>query len=311
MDKMKIFCGEDLKSAVSMRLDLFLAGAMGRSRSQVQSWIRAGQVEVNGEPAPAKHRIRLQDEICVLEQSGPVQERLQPEAIALDVLFEDGQVLVLNKPPGLVVHPAAGNYTGTLVHALLHHCGEALANGPDAMRPGIVHRLDKDTSGVMVVAKTTAALETLSRQFASRTVQKTYQGLAWGKFRRTAGECRGAIGRHPQNRKKMAVLLRGGRSAHTDYHVLRQGKAAAWVECHLHTGRTHQIRVHLAALGHPLVGDALYGRARAGKGFPLPSRQMLHAATLRFSHPVSGKEVEFSAPLPEDFQNALQHLDEL
>ena len=212
-------------------------------------------------------------------------------------------LLALNKQPGLVVHPAAGHWSGTLVNALVHHRGSQLAQRGGQARLGIVHRLDKDTSGVMLIAKTDEVHEKLAHAFAQREVKKVYRALCWGVFRRTSGECRGPIGRHPVQRKKMAVMMNAGRgrAAWTDYRVLQQSKHGAEVECRLHTGRTHQIRVHLSHLRNPIWGDLLYGTQHTlADGFK-PERQMLHAAHLEIAHPVTGKMLQFEATLPADF----------
>jgi 23S rRNA pseudouridine1911/1915/1917 synthase len=226
----------------------------------------------------------------------------------LNILHEDEAILVLNKPPGLVVHPGAGHWTGTLAHGIVAHLGEDFEVGHSPERPGLVHRLDKDTSGVLVIAREAHAHAALVDQFKERSVQKTYQALAWGHFARKTGECLGNIGRSPRFRQKMAILKEGGKTAHTTYRVLWQGKLTAHVECDLHTGRTHQIRVHLANESHPIISDTLYGRARTGHGFDLPDRQMLHASRIEFEHPVTRKRVEFHAPLPDDFQSLLNQL---
>lgn len=307
--KMKEFSGPEITRG--QRLDQFLAGALGRSRSQVQSMLKAGRVQL--EPAAAKaeasYKLRLGDRILVDEEPLVTKPDLEGEDIPLDIVHEDKALLVINKPPGLVVHPAAGHATGTLVQALLYHCGAELATCGGAERLGIVHRLDKDTSGLIVVAKTNAAHESLGAQFQSREVSKTYLALARGHFRHASGKCLEPIGRHPVARKKMAVRKTSGRAAHTDYRVQKQWPQAALVECTLHTGRTHQIRVHLAHLGHPILGDLLYGRPWQAEGLPVPARQLLHAGRLGFTHPVTGKKVEFSAPLPEDFQQLITALD--
>jgi 23S rRNA pseudouridine1911/1915/1917 synthase len=224
------------------------------------------------------------------------------EAIPLEIIYEDDALLALNKQPGLVVHPAAGHWSGTLVNALIHHCGARLAGRGGPERLGIVHRLDKDTSGVILIAKTDQAHERLSEAFARREVKKIYRALCRGVFRRASGECRGAIGRHPVHRQKMAVPKNPerGRAAWTDYRVLKQGRLGAEVECLLHTGRTHQIRVHLSHLGHPIWGDTLYGRRAPVDGF-YPARQMLHAARIEIAHPLTGKPLRLEAPLPEDY----------
>jgi 23S rRNA pseudouridine1911/1915/1917 synthase len=281
-----------------VRLDQFLAARVpALSRSRIQELIKSGHVQLNGRATKASARLRRGDALD-LNEPPPTPATTQAEDIALDVLFEDDDLIVLNKPPGMVVHPAAGNWQGTLVNALLHHCRSLSGIGGE-QRPGIVHRLDKDTSGCLVVAKNDATHQALTRQFAGREVTKIYLALAVGKFRSATGIIEGAIGRHPVQRKKMTVLTNGrGRVATTSYRVLRELAAGTLVECTLHSGRTHQIRVHLKHLGHPLLGDEVYGK-RAG--FP---RQMLHAWKLGFVHPRSGERVTFLSPIPPDFVEA-------
>ncbi len=220
--------------------------------------------------------------------------------IPLQVVFEDKHLLAINKQPGLVVHPAVGHRAGTLIDALLQR-GTQLADRGERERPGLVHRLDKDTSGLVLIAKTNAAHERLARAFAEREVSKIYRALCWGVFRRRSGSCLEAIGRHRVHRQKMTVLKSSGRAAHTDYRVREQGPIGADVECVLHTGRTHQIRVHLAHLGHPIWGDHVYGRAHVTADAFEPSRHMLHAWRLGISHPMTGKDLMLEAPLPDDF----------
>ncbi|PAW75433.1 MAG: hypothetical protein B9S32_17925 [Verrucomicrobia bacterium Tous-C9LFEB] len=309
---MKEFSGEAIDHARGQRLDVFLTEALSRSRSQVQAMIKAGRVQLSParERLVANYKLRPGDSLAVEDEPMQSLPDVQAEDIPLEVIFEDKSLLVINKPAGLVVHPAAGHFTGTLVHGLLFHCGSDLASRGGTERLGIVHRLDKDTSGLIVVAKTNAAHESLGAQFQTRQITKVYLALARGQFRRASGKCLEPIGRHPVARKKMAVVA-SGREAHTDYVVQKQWTQAALVECHLHTGRTHQIRVHLSHLGHPILGDTLYSRAWNGDGLPKPTRQMLHAARLSFMHPVTGKKVEFSSPLPEDFQELIRALDQL
>jgi 23S rRNA pseudouridine1911/1915/1917 synthase len=304
---------EEVKPFVGQRLDVFLAAALNRSRTQVQALLKQGLVQLI--PATAKaessYRLRAGDSMTVQESPvTPVDSEPSGEAIPLDILYEDEVLIAINKQPGLVVHPAAGHWSGTLVNALIHHRGSQLAERGGAERLGIVHRLDKDTSGVMLIAKTNEAHERLSEAFAARHVKKFYRALCWGVFRRPKGECRGPIGRHPQQRKKMAVLknVGRGRSAWTDYLVLKQGKSGAEVECELHTGRTHQIRVHLSHLGHPIWGDTLYGQKHPLADGTYPLRQMLHAARLEIAHPLTGKPLNFKAPLPEDYLAARKQL---
>ncbi|HEY5893340.1 MAG TPA: RluA family pseudouridine synthase [Chthoniobacterales bacterium] len=283
------------------RLDLVVvAYAPHLSRSRAQALIEDGHIRVNGETVKQRHKLREGDTITVNEPS-PIPSEVAAEEIPLTILFEDEHLLVLNKPPGMVVHPGAGNQSGTLVNALLHHCNELSGIG-GVERPGIVHRLDKDTSGCLVVAKNDAAHRALSTQFAEReTTTKRYLAIARGVPRVPRGKIDAPIVRHPVDRKKMAVAAPGkGRSAQTLYGVISTFQHAtglcALIECRLLTGRTHQIRVHLKHLGHPLAGDAVYGRG--GDGFP---RQMLHAWKLGFHHPVTGLPVEFCADIPPDF----------
>jgi len=307
-----------ISTRLGVRLDAFLAQRLERSRNHVQELIRQGAVRVI--PAPKRltpsYRLREGDSVewdASAGQDAPVSaDAPQPEDLPLDVCHEDEHLLVVNKAPGVVVHPAAGHATGTLVNALLHHCGEALAGRGGGERLGIVHRLDKDTSGLMVVAKTDLAHERLGAQFQERTVHKEYAALARGVWRKMAVTCREPIARHPVHRKKMAVRAEG-RSAHTDFSVEQQwplGRTgAALVRCRVHTGRTHQIRVHLAHLGHAILGDDLYGRALNLPGVEAPGRQMLHAQKLAFTHPVTERPVELEAPLPEDFLATIRQLE--
>jgi 23S rRNA pseudouridine1911/1915/1917 synthase len=284
--------------AAGDRLDRFLAGMLPHlSRSRLQTLIKQGHVTLAGKPAKPSDTVRNGALVAITEP--PAEPTLlEPEDIPLDVLYEDPDLLVLNKPPGLVIHPAAGHARHTLVHALLAHCGTLSAIGGQ-QRPGIVHRLDKDTSGCLVVAKNDFAHAHLSRQFAGRTVTKIYLALVSGYFAGPrSGAIENSIGRHPVHRKKMAVLDRGGRTASTGWRVLQElSGIGTLVQCTLHTGRTHQIRVHLKHLGHPLLGDALYAGRQAGKY----ERQMLHAWQLGFTHPRTGKPLHFCSPLPEDF----------
>jgi 23S rRNA pseudouridine1911/1915/1917 synthase len=230
-----------------------------------------------------------------------------PQTIPLDIVYEDEFLLVIDKPAGLVVHPGAGNEDGTLVNALLAHCGEQLSGIGGVRRPGIVHRLDKDTSGLMVAAKTDAAHRGLSAQLSDRSLSRTYRAIVWGKPVPPAGRIDAPIGRSPNNRRKMAVLRNGGRDAVTLYSTVTQvGAKASLIECKLMTGRTHQIRVHMAHLGHPLVGDPLYGRARGdGSALARFPRQALHATAIAFVHPIDGREMSFTSTPPADFRALL------
>ena len=294
--------------SAATRLDAWLAAAHPEhSRARWQQLIREGHVRVNGEPRmKPNHPVRDGDAVSFeIPAARPVA--LAPEAIPLDVLYEDGELIALNKPPGRVVHPAPGHDTGTLVHALLHHCPGLPGIGGE-QRPGIVHRLDRDTSGVLVVAKTEAALKHLAAQFKQRHTRKEYLALAWGRPAPRAGTIRTLIGRSERDRKKMSVQAARGRPAVSHYEVLEQFADCALLRVRIETGRTHQIRVHLAHLGHAVVGDEVYGHAR-GRRLQVPaSRQLLHAAHLEITHPATGAPLVFEAPLPPDFESVLRAL---
>jgi len=282
------------------RLDRFLANSANEfSRSRIQALIRDGFVTVNGAVRRARDIVRAGDRIVLVEP--PLQAiDLVPEKIALSVLFEDNDLIVINKPAGISVHPGAGRKRGTLVNALLSHCKNLSGIGGKE-RPGIVHRLDKETSGCLAVAKNDFAHLEVSRQFAARAVDKIYLALVAGKVRAKSGAIVAPIARHRVHRKKMAIAREGGREARTDFKVVRSGGEASLLECRLHSGRTHQIRVHLQHLGHPVLGDVVYGGRRAGN-FP---RQMLHAWRLGLTHPRTKERMHFKAPLPEDFKRAM------
>jgi 23S rRNA pseudouridine1911/1915/1917 synthase len=288
------------------RVDQALASITGISRSQARRWIDGGLVRVNAHPCRPSQRVQLGD---ALEAEPPeaLPSPLSPEPIALRVLFEDADLLVLDKPAGLVVHPAPGHASGTLVNALLHHCAD-LAGVGGVLRPGIVHRLDQGTSGVLVVAKNDAAHRALAAQFRDHTILRVYRALVRGVPSGESGRVDRPIGRHPRDRKRMSVHAHVAREAHTAWRVLARYPASgrSWLEVTPETGRTHQIRVHLAAAGLPLAGDPVYGRGRAG---PLePARPALHAALLGFAHPRSGERLRFEAPLPEDLAGLLAAL---
>jgi 23S rRNA pseudouridine1911/1915/1917 synthase len=308
------FSREDLATHVGSRVDVALAALLRRSRSRVQTVLKAGDVRLKAGDAlvEASYKLRAGDALIIRSGgNGPGDDSPaapQGEAIALEILYEDDALLALNKQPGLVVHPAAGHRSGTLVNALVHHLGARLASRGGADRLGLVHRLDKDTSGVILIAKSDDAHEKLAAAFAAREVRKFYRALCWGKFRRQSGSLRESIGRHRVHRQKMMVLKTGGRAAHTDYRVLTQGVSGAEVDCELHTGRTHQIRVHLAHLGHSVWGDQVYGRPHVlADGFA-PLRQMLHAARIEIAHPLTGKPLRVDAPLPADYVESRERL---
>ena len=274
------------------------------SRSRIEGLIKAGFVTVNGAVAEkAGQKVAETDEIGV-EIPPPVPAEPQPEDIPLTVVFEDEHMLVVDKAPGMVVHPAPGHFTGTLVNALLHHCPDLSGIGGVA-RPGIVHRLDQDTSGLLVVAKTQAAMDGLTRAFAShKSLTKTYLAVCHGRPRLDAGRIENLIGRHPVDRKRMAIVERNGKLAITNWKVLGPGRAGtSLVECVIETGRTHQIRVHMASLGCPVIGDRVYGKGALDRKLePVPERQMLHAWRLKLWHPVFGVEMSLEAPIPSDMK---------
>lgn len=282
------------------RLDQSLAELLSEySRSRLAGWIDAGQVLVNGQPLTRKHRVWGGEKVTVAPELLPEETAHRPEDIALNIVHEDDDILVIDKPAGLVTHPGAGNWEGTLLNALLHHTPQA-AGLP---RAGIVHRLDKDTSGLMVVAKTLEAQTQLVRDLQARVVKRVYWAIVEGVFPVSEGEVDAPIGRHPIQRTKMAVVERG-KPALTYWRVLRQFAGCAWVECRLATGRTHQIRVHMAHIGHPLLGDSVYGRKL--KTAPVHfHRQALHAVRLGLTHPVSGVAMNWEAQPPSDFQGLL------
>src|SRR6516225_7556583 len=291
------------KEHARMRLDLFLVKALPEfSRSRIQQLIRTGFVRVGGAKMRPHQSVRPGDKI---EATEPPPEKIQtePEAIPLTILYEDDDLLVINKAAGMTVHPGAGHREHTLVNALLHHCSTLSGIGGKE-RPGIVHRLDKETSGCLVAAKNDVAHRELSKQFTVRTVEKIYLALVAGKLRKETGVIENKIGRHPVHRQRMSVSSPRGRAAKTEYRVLRSSEQASLVECKLHSGRTHQIRVHLHHLGHPVLGDRVYG-GKHGKTFP---RQMLHAWRLGFQHPRTGEWKNFEALLPLDFESAIKSL---
>lgn len=313
-------------SALGERLDRFLVAALADlSRARIKQLIKAGHLrladgddwrtieDVSSKVKPGQ-RYRL-----VIP--APVPASPKGEAIALDIRFEDEHLIVIDKPPGLVVHPSAGHDSGTLVNALIGHCGDSLSGIGGVKRPGIVHRLDKDTSGLMVVAKSDPVHISLSRQFEARTITRAYSALCWGAPRPRESSIAGNIGRSRVNRKKMAVVKIGGKVARTDYRVLQTFGAsndpmASLIECHLQTGRTHQIRVHLTHIGHPILGDPLYGRGRQIRGLPEGAadalrrlgRQALHAHSLGFLHPIVGNHLTFESILPSEIEELVQQL---
>jgi 23S rRNA pseudouridine1911/1915/1917 synthase len=313
-----LFTVQDTDS--KQRVDVFLSRQLnGCSRSQIKTLIKEGQVLLRGRPVKPSYEIRPGDRITIRLPKPEEQDRLVPQAMPLEVLFEDEDILVVNKSPGVVVHPGAGNQEGTLVHGLLAHCPHLAAQGAP-LRPGIVHRLDQHTSGALVVAKSNTAYLELIRQFKEHTVQKLYLALVFGKFSRGSGEVTTLMGRHPSERKKMTVLDgKAGRKAVTRWEVDKAWDEVTLLRVIIETGRTHQIRVHLSHLQHPVVGDAVYGggkrRIRSLRSEELRQvlakvdRQMLHAAILTLRHPRSDKLLTVNAPLPGDFAQVLHQLE--
>ena len=294
------------EALAGLRLDQALARMFPEhSRSRLQHWLREGLVRLDARAAKPKQKIYGGEEVEVRPRPLPEAAAFRPEAIALDIVYEDDAVIVVNKPAGMVVHPASGNWRGTLLNALLEHVPGAAA----IPRAGIVHRLDKDTTGLLVAAKTPEAQTSLVRQLQARTVKRDYLALVHGGVR-AHGEVSAAVGRHPRDRKRMATVA-GGKPALTRYHVLKRFEKATLLECSLATGRTHQIRVHMQSIGHPLVGEPVYRGRRPGRSDPRIDafpRQALHAARLAFEHPSSGRLVRFEAPLPADMRALLEEI---
>lgn len=300
------------------RLDRFLNNYVSDlSRTRIKSLIEAGCATIDGKIIEdPNYRIKTGSNLS-LNVPAPVEDRPEPQHITLDIVYEDDHLVVLNKPAGMVVHPGAGNPDGTLVNALLAHCGDSLRGIGGVKRPGIVHRIDKDTSGLMVAAKTEPAHHGLSELFMTHDIERRYDALTWGVPSPLSGTVTGSIGRSSKNRKKMSVVEFGGKHAVTHYRVASSfGMLASHVSCELETGRTHQIRVHMTSLGHSLIGDQLYGRATK-RGAPEAvgiavrnfNRQALHAATLGFIHPITEEALRFEAPHPKDFELLIGELE--
>lgn len=323
-DERRLILGDDLAG----RLDKVLAMLCpDLSRTRIKALIEAGEVSVNERPCRTASTQVRGGAVIGLRLPPPVESIPAPEAIPLDVVYEDDQLIVINKPAGLVVHPGAGNPSGTLVNALLHHCGDSLSGIGGVLRPGIVHRLDKDTSGLMLAAKSDIAHRGLAAQLADRSLHRLYKAAVWRVPVPLAGKVDISIGRHPSQRQKMAAGVRHGKEAVTHYKVLeRYGEMASLVECRLESGRTHQVRVHMAHLGYPLLGDPFYGlqtnaaralikRQEASEevteaimAFP---RQALHAWKISFIHPVSNQVMAFESNLPEDMHNLIINLESI
>lgn len=274
------------------------------TRSGAQKLLEAGAVSVDGRIVRKNYRLTAGESICVVLPE-PVQSIPQPQNIPLDVVFEDDDLIVVNKPRGMVVHPAPGHPDGTLVNALLFHCGGSLSGIGGVLRPGIVHRIDMDTSGLILAAKNDFAHQRLSAQLSGHSLARTYEAVVYGRMRDDAGTVDAPIGRCPTDRKRMAVTEKNARAAITHYEVITRYEGFTHIRCMLETGRTHQIRVHMEHIGHPLLGDLVYGRKCPAKGL---SGQCLHACALRFVHPRSGQEIMLSAPLPDEFRAVLSRL---
>jgi 23S rRNA pseudouridine1911/1915/1917 synthase len=287
------------------RIDAYLSEKNQElSRSYVQKLLKESKVLANEKTVKASYKVQEGDRIQLFLPE-PESLDILPENIPLDVLYEDADVLVINKPKGMVVHPAAGHTTGTLVNAVLYHCQGNLSGINGVMRPGIVHRIDKDTTGALLVCKNDNAHRILAQQLKEHSIKRRYRAVVSGRFSEEEGTVEGPIGRHPIDRKKMAINYKNGKDAVTHYQVLEKLKNASYVECRLETGRTHQIRVHMASIGHPLLGDEIYG---SGKNPYHLQGQALHAMVLGFVHPSTGEYMEFTAPLPEYFCELLNEL---
>lgn len=290
---------------VGKRIDVFLAEELEEcSRSFVQKLIQENKIVVNQKQIKSNYKLRLND-VIYLEIPEPVSIDIKPENIPLDILYEDSEVIVINKPQGMVVHPAAGHYTGTLVNALMYHCGDELSGINGVMRPGIVHRIDKDTSGVLMIAKTNNAHQSLALQLKEHSITRKYNAIVFNNLKEDNGTVNAPIGRHPVDRKKMAVTEKNSKHAVTHYKVMERFGKYTLIEAQLETGRTHQIRVHMSYIGHPLLGDIVYGTQK--QPFKLEG-QVLHARVLGFIHPTTGEYMEFEADLPEYFKNLIEKL---
>lgn len=289
-----------------IRIDRFLSEQLPEhSRSYIQKLIKDGQISIEGKAVKSNYKITGSEEIALLIPDQVIPDIL-PEDIPLDILYEDQDLIVINKPKGMVVHPATGHYSGTLVNALMYHCKDELSGINGVMRPGIVHRIDRNTTGSLLVCKNDFAHNAIAEQLKVHSITRRYRAIVHGNLKDDQGTVDAPIGRHPIDRKKMAIEPRNGRDAITHYHVLERFGNYTYIECQLETGRTHQIRVHMSSIHHPIVGDDVYGPAKCP--FSGLQGQTLHAQVLGFIHPRTGEYMEFSAPLPEYFENLLTKL---
>ena len=287
------------------RLDKFLAEKLSEmSRSHIQKLLKDGHISVNQKPVKANYKLSVGDEITVSVPE-PEIPYILPEDIPLDIIYEDDDILVVNKPKGMVVHPAPGHYSGTLVNAIMYHCRDNLSGINGVTRPGIVHRIDMDTTGSLLICKNDRAHQSLAEQLKEHSITRKYHAIVHGNLKEDTGTVNAPIGRHPVDRKKMSVNAPNGRHAVTHYRVLERFGDYTYIECQLETGRTHQIRVHMSSIGHPILGDTVYGPAKPA--FKLEG-QTLHAKVLGIVHPTTGEYMEFDAPLPEYFVNLLKNL---
>lgn len=290
-----------------LRIDRFLGSRLQQvSRSYLQKLVKDGAVLVNGKPVKSSYKVENGDRIR-LEIPDAIEPEIEAEPMALDILYEDSDIILINKPKGMVVHPAAGHYSGTLVNGLMAHCKNELSGINGVMRPGIVHRIDMDTTGVLIVCKNDKAHNAIAEQLKVHSITRKYYAIVHGVLKADTGTVNAPIGRHPVDRKKMSINEKNGKEAVTHYRVLQRFRRFTFVECQLETGRTHQIRVHMASIGHPLLGDQVYGPAKVP--FSGLQGQTLHAGVLGIIHPSTGEYMEFTAPLPAYFEAILKKLE--